>query len=80
MNWKIKAKIQNIVSLLPSATSHSIYYWIQTKFGSLKKIDPVSRLKAGLEFSKKIEDSGKSIIDSTLLEIGTGRRLNILMG
>ena len=57
MNYKLKAKIQNLVNLLPSSFSYPTYYWIQKNFGGLRKskIDPTKRLEAGIETCKRIE-------------------------
>ncbi len=73
MHWKIKARIQNAVSLLPSSVSYATYYWIQRHFGSLKRMNPVSRLKAGVETWNKIQELGYSPIEKVFLEVGTGR-------
>ena len=73
MHWKIKARIQNAVSLLPSSVSYATYYWIQRHFGSLKRMNPVSRLKPGVETWKKIQELGYSPIEKVFLEVGTGR-------
>jgi SAM-dependent methyltransferase len=81
MNWKLKAKIQNLVGLLPHFLSYSIYYWIQRNFGSLKdsKLNPTSRLLAGIETVKRIEQVERSPIGATFLEMGTGRRINTIL-
>jgi len=81
MNWKTKAKIQNLISLLPSSLSYDVYYSIQRKFGSLKdtNLSPISRLIAGLETVKRIEQSGRSPVGATFLEVGTGRRINTIL-
>jgi SAM-dependent methyltransferase len=78
MNWKLKAKIQNLISLLPPNVSYSIYYWIQRNFGALRsnKINPIDRLRAGFETCKRLEQFGKSPVGATFLEVGTGRRIN----
>jgi hypothetical protein len=81
MNWKLKAKIQNLVSLLPNFLSYSIYYWIQRNFGSLKdsKLNPTSRLLAGIETVKRLEQVDRSPIGATFLEMETGRRINTIL-
>ncbi len=81
MDWKLKAKIQNLVSLLPDFLSYSIYYWIQRNLGSLKdsKLNPTSRLLAGIETVKRIEQVDRSPIGATFLEVGTGRRINTIL-
>lgn len=73
MNWKLKAKIQNAVSLLPSSASYAAYYWIQRNFGGLKRLDPISRLTAGIETWKRIQEQGYRPSGKVFLEIGTGR-------
>jgi SAM-dependent methyltransferase len=73
MNWKLKAKIQNAVSLLPSSASYAAYYWIQRRFGGLRRINPVSRLTAGIETWKRIEKQNLTPSGKVFLEIGTGR-------
>jgi SAM-dependent methyltransferase len=81
MNWKLKAKIQNLVSLLPGSLSYYIYYWIQRKFGGLRRdrLNPINRLEAGIETVKRIEQVGCSPIGATFLEVGTGRRINTIL-
>lgn len=78
MKWKNKAKIKNLVSLLPNSLSYSIYYWMQRNFGSLKigKLNPTSHLIAGIESVKRIDQVGRSPVGATFLEVGTGRRIN----
>jgi SAM-dependent methyltransferase len=78
MNWKLKAQLQNLIGILPEKLSYTYYYWLQRNFGSLRdtKLSPVSRLKAGIETCKKIEQLGASPVDSVFLEISTGRRIN----
>ena len=49
MHWKIKAKIQNTISIFPSSMSHTVYYWLQRKFGGVRSVNPVNGLKAGIE-------------------------------
>lgn len=73
MYWKLKAKIQNTVSLLPSSASYATYYWIQRHFGGLKKISPVSALTAGVEIWGRIKKLGSDPTGKVFLEIGTGR-------
>lgn len=77
MYWKLKSKIQNIVSLLPSPASYTTYYWIQRHFGILRQINPVPYLKAGIEVCERIEKAGRSPAGGVFLEVGTGRRINM---
>ena len=77
MRWRTKARIQTIVGALPKRLSYALYYWIQRSVGSLRRVDPISHLNAGLCIVKLINDHAKESIGKTFLEIGTGRRLNI---
>ena len=72
MHWKTKAKIQNVISLLPSSTSYSVYYWLQRNIGALRKIDPVAKLNAGIKTWKKIQEAGFEPTEKVFLEVGTG--------
>lgn len=73
MNWKLKAKLQGAVSLLPSNSSYALYYWLQRRFGSLKFTNPVVRLKAGIQTWERIVKLGRDPKKRHFLEIGTGR-------
>jgi hypothetical protein len=73
MHWKLKSMIQNAVSLLPSSASYAGYYWIQRHFGGLRRINPVSRLSAGIETWKRVKEQGCDPLEKVFLEIGTGR-------
>jgi hypothetical protein len=73
MHWKTKAKIQNAVSLLPSSFSYSIYYWLQRNFGGLRQLDPIFKLKAGIETWQQITSLGYDPQHKVFLEVGTGR-------
>jgi hypothetical protein len=73
MNWKLKAAIQNAISILPSSASYSTYYWVQRHFGGLRSIDPVSKLTAGIETCKRIKELGADPSERVFFEVGTGR-------
>lgn len=72
MHWKLKAKIQNAVSLLPSSLSYEVYYWIQRHFGGLRRLDP-GRLATGIETWKRIQEQGYTPSGKVFLEVGTGK-------
>ena len=78
MNWKLKAKIQNLVNSLPPSLSYPIYYWMQRNVGGLREdnLNPMSGLEAGIATCKRIEKIGRSFVGATFLEVGTGRRIN----
>jgi len=73
MHWKLKSKIQNAISLLPSAASYEAYYWVQRHFGGLRRVDPTSRFIAAIETWKKIQSQERSPTGKIFLEVGTGR-------
>lgn len=77
MNWRYKAKIQNIISWFPPRLGDYIYYSLQKYSGSFKNINPISDFKVGIEMSNKILEQGKEIKHKTIFEIGTGRRINL---
>lgn len=77
MNWKLKARMQNIVSLLPSGLGNDLYYHTQRHFGGLRKTDPRSRLQAGVDIIARVAEQNLSIVDKTFLEVGTGHQINL---
>ncbi len=77
MNWTTKARIQNAVAFLPSGISHAIYYQLQRRFGGLREIDPVAGISTGVEICRMAARAGRTQWRSRVLEIGTGRRLNV---
>ncbi|GGA40361.1 hypothetical protein [Dyella nitratireducens] len=73
MHWKAKATLQNAVSRLPPESSYATYYWLQRHFGGLRHINPVARLRAGIETWRQIEKLGRDPFNKIFLEVGTGR-------
>lgn len=73
MHWKLKAIIQNVVSLLPSSSSYTLYYLLQRKFGGLKQFDPLNGMTAGIELWKQIQSQGYIPTGKVFFEVGTGR-------
>ena len=73
MHWKIKAKIQNTIAMLPSELSYATYYWIQRHVGGLRKINPVGVLTGAIETCQLICKQDRSLQDKVFLEVGTGR-------
>lgn len=73
MHWKLKAKIQNAISLLPSSASYTAYYWIQRRFGGLRQVNPISRFTAAIETWKRIQGQHYIPSGKVFLEVGTGR-------
>jgi hypothetical protein len=73
MRWKLKAKIQNSISLLPSSVSYETYYWIQRNFGGLKQINPIRRLASGIDTWKRIQEQNINPFGKVFFEVGAGR-------
>jgi SAM-dependent methyltransferase len=73
MHWKTKATLQNAVSRLPSRSSYATYYWLQRHFGGLRRINPIARLRAGIQTWMQIEKLGRDPFNKIFFEVGTGR-------
>lgn len=77
MHWKLKARLQNAAAALPPALGNPVYYFAQRHFLGLRTTDPVSRLQAGLEIVRRIEQHKRTVAGATVLEVGTGHQLNL---
>lgn len=77
MNWMFKALVQNSVALLPDPWSHRVYYAMQRRFGGLKAVDAVEKIKQGVELAALLREMGRDVEGASFLEVGTGRRLNL---
>lgn len=75
MHWKQKAAIQNLMGKLPPGLGNPIYYQMQCRFGGLRQPTPVSRLRAGVEVVRRIQQFGRLVDAATLLEVGTGHQM-----
>ena len=80
MHWRSKAKIQSLIALLPSTLSYPAYYWVQRHFGSLRKVDPRNTFRKVVAAADRVTRAGGSLLDCTIIEIGTGRHLNASVG
>jgi SAM-dependent methyltransferase len=79
MQWKLKSLVQRNAARLPASISNAIYFRLQRHCGNLrpKRISPLNRLTIGLEFCRQIAEHGRSIDGASILEVGTGWRLNV---
>jgi SAM-dependent methyltransferase len=77
MNWKVKAALQKAVSLLPSEASFELYYLMQRTWGTLRRVNPLEGFENGLRLIAAAEAAGGTISDKVVLEVGTGRRVNV---
>jgi hypothetical protein len=80
MNWKWKARIQQACASLPVG-QESTHYWLQSTFGSLRKPpNPFPMLEACADLAGTLEQAGKSISGARVMEVGTGRGIDIPIG
>ena len=77
MDWKTRARVQNVAGMLPWRLGNEIYYFAQRRFGGLRSEEPTGRLQAALQVVARIEKQSRSVSEATFLEIGTGHRMNV---
>ena len=80
MNWKIKATAQNIIDMLPSFLAYPAYASIQRTFGALRVFQATSPIIVSSHIVKSLKENGGDIVDRTVLEVGTGSRLDVPIG
>jgi SAM-dependent methyltransferase len=80
MNWRWKARIQNTVAALP--WSNELYFWLQRSAGSLRpgRHSPFEWFTAAAQITKWIEEAGQTIAEKSVLEVGTGRTVDLPLG
>lgn len=80
MHWKTKAFIQRACSALPVG-AEAAYYGLQRKFGSLRQPpDPMPNIRDLADIANDLANSDFSIEGKRVMEVGTGRRLDMPMG
>jgi len=81
VKWQYKARLQSVIAALPFA-SNAVYYAVQRSVGGLRKgrINPLSRMGAAAEIVRWAESAGVDIRGKTVLEIGTGRMVDLPTG
>jgi SAM-dependent methyltransferase len=81
MKWQHKARIQNAIAALPFA-SNAVYYAVQRSVGGLRpeKIDPLDRMKAAAGMVSWAKSAGFDIRGKAVLEVGTGRMVDLPTG
>ena len=75
MNWKLKAALQQAVSLLPSSASFELYYRMQRACGTLRQVNPIEGFENGVRLLAAAEAVGGCVRGKTVLEAGTGAAL-----
>ena len=78
MNWKRKSTIQRVCAALPA--KDAIYYFLQRRFGSLRETpDPLPMMRGAPEIFLELAEMGSEVAGKRIMEIGTGRRLDMPM-
>jgi SAM-dependent methyltransferase len=54
---------------------YPIYYQLQRRFGNLQRTNPMSRLSAGIEVARRIQQFGGCVESAAFVEVGTGHQL-----
>jgi hypothetical protein len=80
MNWKLKSAVQRMCASLP-AGQEDVYYLLQRTLGSLRRPpDPLPMLRECGRLIQLLAESGISIDGARVMEIGSGRRLEMPIG
>lgn len=80
MTWKTKALIQRACASLPVG-SEAAYYFLQKNLGSLRFApDPMPNLRDLADIAKDLAQAGFSIAGKRVMEVGTGRRIDMPVG
>ena len=77
MHWRVKAFIQRTIASLPERVSYPAYYWVQRRFGSLRRPDPTKKLKRAVQAARFLAAAGTDIEGKRFLELGTGRVVTV---
>ncbi len=77
MHWKVKAAIQNAISLLPGDLSYNVYFVVQRSVGRLATFDLVYGLHNGIRLLNLIGGVHRTVEAATVFEVGTGRRCSV---
>ena len=80
MNWRWKAAIQKACSALPWG-AETVYYGLQRTVGSLRHpTPPFAQLSEAVSLSEWLRGAGLDIRGKRVMEVGTGRQLNLPFG
>jgi hypothetical protein len=63
--------------MLPSGLSYDLYYFVQRRFGKLRSLSPLRRFRAGVDIADRVLATGTSLEGGHVLEVGTGRCVNL---
>ena len=80
MNWKLKADVQRGCAALPWG-GEDVYYLLQRAFGDVQRNPhPLSMLEECARLVHCVREAGLSVEGKRMLEVGTGRRLDMPIG
>jgi hypothetical protein len=79
MNYRIKALVQNAISVLPDSLAQRMYYLVQRTMGNLRETSPVYHLQRARAMAAFAQQHGYRF-RGRLFEVGAGRTLNIPIG
>ena len=77
MNWKLKADLYNIIDKLPNSIAGNSQYFLQKALGQLKNVNPTVSIRASILLAITAIKYGQKIERANILEVGTGRRINL---
>ncbi|MGA3156504.1 MAG: class I SAM-dependent methyltransferase [Steroidobacteraceae bacterium] len=79
MRWTHKARIQRLCARLPGGDQ--LYYQIQRRLGGLSgEPDPSRALRECALMVRELNESGHPVADARVLEVGTGRFIEVPLG
>lgn len=77
MNWKLKANLYNLIDKLPNKLAYNSQYWLQKSLGQLRDTNPTRSIKTSISIVANAIKYGQKITGCSLIEVGTGRRVNL---
>ncbi len=80
MNWQSKARFQRICASLPFLQEPT-YYFLQRNFGYFSRPpEPFPMLEDCAKLAGYLQDAGKTVDGARVMEIGTGRAIDMPIG
>lgn len=80
MDWKLKASLYNWIDKLPNNIASKLQYLLQTRLGQLRNCNPILDFKNGVSIAASALENGQQINSCSVIEVGTGRRINVPIG
>ena len=79
MNWKLKSMVQRACATLPFARE-DLYYGLQKTFGRSRTHEPLEYFREAAEMAMQLAGAGRAIEGARVMEVGTGRGLDLPIG